>query len=246
MAGAFFHWSETNNKWSSSQYSHTGAVGAVVEHFVHYIIKFNQFCQNIRSRAKRIPTLFVHWKVQNVSLYHFFTRQNILGLRGRWVYSSNWHISISIETLSWSRSLHFSSAFCQILHSIDSKNCHSSYILIILTNIIITATIIITTTIIIIFISASSTKPGRGCWWCNRWRRLYNRQLQRILKEGRLHFRPKFRIFIKKNLDPTRLKCNNSEHEKDWPTSTKVQSLTVPSCMVKSLSAPANILQCLV
>ena len=29
-------------------------------------------------------------------------------------------------------------------------------------------TIIITTTIIIIFISASSTKPGRVCWSCNR------------------------------------------------------------------------------
>ena len=116
-------------------FSHTGAVEAVVERFVHYIIKFNQFCQNTQSQAKRIPSLFVHWKVQNVSLYHFFTGQNILGLRGRWVYSSNWHISISIETLSWSRSLHFSSAFCQILHSIDSKNCHSSYILVLLTSI---------------------------------------------------------------------------------------------------------------
>ena len=144
-------------------FSHTGAVEAVV----HYIIKFNQFCQNIQSRAKRIPTLFVHWKVQNVSLYHFFTGQNILGLRGRWVYSSNWHISISIETLSWSRSLHFSSAFCQILHSIDSKNCHSSYILVLLT-------IIVTTTIIITFkimIKLTGTKrPWLTCDNYSRWR----------------------------------------------------------------------------
>ena len=148
-------------------FSHTGAVEAVVERFVHYIIKFNQFCQNIQSRAKRIPSLFVHWKVQNVSLYHFFTGQNILGLRGRWVYSSNWHISISIETLSWSRSLHFSSAFCQILHSIDSKNCHSTYILVLLTIIIITTTIII---IFKIMIKLTGTKrPWLTCdnysWW---------------------------------------------------------------------------------